>query len=178
MGPPRLASRAVGTQSQTPSRRQETLIAHSRKPALRACAERILAARDHGRDELRRKLEKRGFEPAEVAEVLERLAQEGYLDDVRYAREFARQTLGKGHGAAYVRAKLASRGVKAGGGIVTAAEEAASLRAFLERRRIAPGALTDAAGRAKILRFLRGRGYSAEAVQRVLGPGAEDLGEG
>ncbi len=173
MGPPRLASRTGHTPSHAPIRRQEILIAHSNKIP-RACAERILAARDHGREELRRKLEKRGFDPAEVAAVVEQLAQEGYLDDVRYAREFAHQTLGKGHGAAYVRAKLASRGVKAGGGIVTAAEEAASLRAFLERRRIALGALTGAAGRAKILRFLRGRGYSAEAIGRVLGPLAEE----
>jgi|WetSurMetagenome_2_1015567.scaffolds.fasta_scaffold07592_2 regulatory protein len=137
--------------------------------APRACAERILAARDHGREELRRKLAKRGFEASEVAAVLDQLAEEGYLDDVRYAREFARQTLEKGHGSAYVRAKLASRGFRTAGRLVSAEEEAASLRAFLDRRRLRPGALTAAAERAKILRFLRGRGYSAEAIQRVLG---------
>jgi regulatory protein len=113
-----------------------------------------------------------------VAEVLEELAREGYLDDARYAREFARQTLEKGHGSAYVRAKLASRGFRTAGRFVSAAEEAASLRAFVERRRLRPGALTAAAERAKILRFLRGRGYSVEAIQTVLGPGAEDQEEG
>jgi regulatory protein len=146
--------------------------------APRACAERILAVRDHGREELRRKLAKRGFDPEEVEAVLDQLVSEGYLDDARYAREFARQTLEKGHGAAYVRAKLASRGFRAAGRLVSTAEEAASLRAFLERRRLRPGALTAAAERAKILRFLRGRGYSAEAIQAVLGPGAEDRDEG
>jgi regulatory protein len=144
-----------------------------RKPspgaAPRACAERILAARDHGCEELRRKLLKRGFDADEVAAVLEDLTREGYLDDARYAREFARQTLDKGHGSAYVRAKLASRGFRTTDRIVSAADEAASLRAFLERRRLRPGALTAAAERAKILRFLRGRGYSAEAIQRALG---------
>ena len=139
----------------------------------RPCAERLLARRDHGREELRRKLLRRGYASAAVESVLDDLARRGYLDDGKFCREFARQALEKGHGPAYIRAKLALRGVKSAGPPCTPAEESASLRAFLERRRLRPGALTPAAERAKIQRFLLGRGYTGAAIRSMLGPGAE-----
>lgn len=142
----------------------------------RPCAERLLAMRDHGSEELRRKLMVRGYAPAAVETLLGDLVRHGYLDDERYCREFALQALEKGHGSAYIRAKLASRGAKSAGPPCTPAEESVSLRAFLEHRRLRPGALTPAAERAKILRFLRGRGYSAAAISAVLGVGG-DFGE-
>ncbi len=143
--------------------------ADSEDPNPRPSAERILARRDHGREELRKKLLRRGFPTAAVEEVLEDFARRGLLDDGRFALEFARQALGKGHGALYIRAKLGARGLRVSGTVCTAADEAASLRAFLDRRRLEPKALTGAAERAKILRFLRGRGYSTAAIQAVLG---------
>jgi len=51
-----------------------------------AVALRFLALRDHSRQELRQKIIAKNFPPAEVDEVLERLAGKGYLDDARYAR--------------------------------------------------------------------------------------------
>ncbi len=142
----------------------------------RPCAERLIARRDHGREELRRKLLARGYSPAAVETVLTGLVRQGYLDDGKFCREFARQALEKGHGSAYIRAKLASRGARPAGPLCTLAEESASLRGFLERRRLRPDALTPAAERAKILRFLRGRGYSTAAISAVLGVGG-DFGE-
>lgn len=144
-----------------------------RSSAPRASAERMLAVRDHGREELRRKLLKRGFDSSEVDSVLDALQAEGLLDEARTAREFVRQTLEKGHGAAYIRAKLFARGLSPQGAPFTPAEEAASLRAFLERRRLKLAALTGAAERAKMLRFLRGRGYSGAAIGKVLGAGVD-----
>ncbi len=141
---------------------------------LRSCAERILAGRDHGREELRKKLLHRGFPSAAVEEVLEDFSRRGLLDDSRFAQEFARQALGKGHGALYIRAKLGGRGLRVSGAVCTAAEEATSLRAFLDRRRFEPKALTSVAERAKILRFLRGRGYTPAAIQTVLGQDNEE----
>ncbi len=138
-------------------------------PDPRPCAERILARRGHGREELRRKLVRRGFDPEAVDALLQNLAEGGLLDDAAYVREYARQALDKGHGSSYIRAKLASRGLRCTGPVCTAGEESASLRAFLERRRLRPSALTGPAERAKMQRFLSGRGYSAAAVQSVLG---------
>jgi regulatory protein len=137
------------------------------------CAERILGLRDHGREELRRKLLARGYDPGAVDEVLDGLSERGLLDDSRFAREFARQSLEKGHGELYVRVKLGARGLRGAQALCTPAEEAASLRAFLGRRGIVAGTLTGASERAKMLRFLRGRGYSGAAIGSVLGRGAE-----
>ena len=139
----------------------------------RPCAERLIARRDHGCEELRRKLLVRGYAPAAVGLVLNDLVRQGYLDDGKFCREFARQALEKGHGSSYIRAKLALRGARLTGPPCTPAEESASLRVFLDRRHLRPGALTPAAERAKIIRFLRGRGYSSAAISAVLGRGAE-----
>ncbi len=144
----------------------------------RPCAERILARRGHGREELRRKLVRRGFDPAAVEALLQDLAEQGLLDDAAFVREYARQTLGKGHGSSYIRAKLASRGLRCTGPMCTAEEESASLRAFLERRRLRPSALTEPAERAKIQRFLSSRGYTPAAIAAVFEPGAGNEGEG
>ena len=139
----------------------------------RPCAERLLARRDHGTEELRRKLLRRGYSSAAVEPVLDDLVRRGVLDDTGFVREFARQSLEKGHGPSYIRAKLTSRGTRLTGPVCTPGEESASLQAFIERRRLRPGALTPAAERAKIQRFLLGRGYSAAAIRSVLGRGAE-----
>ena len=50
---------------------------------------RLLALRDHSRQELRQKLIAKDFPPAEVDEVLEHLVGKGYVDDPRYARRLA-----------------------------------------------------------------------------------------
>jgi regulatory protein len=50
---------------------------------------RLLALRDHSRQELRQKIIAKDFLPTEVDEVLEHLAGKGYLDDARYARRLA-----------------------------------------------------------------------------------------
>lgn len=139
----------------------------------RACAERLLAVRDHGREELRRKLLKRGCAPGAVELVLDDLAGRGVLDDARFIREFARQALEKGHGPAYIRAKLVSRGTRLDGPVCTPGEESASLKAFLERRHMRRSALTGAQERAKIQRFLLGRGYSGAVIRAVLGAGGD-----
>lgn len=133
-----------------------------------AAAERLLGRRDHGTAELRRKLLSRGFPADDVEKALAGLAGRGLLDDVSFARRFAEEGLAGGHGPAWIRAKLRGRGVTAPPA-VSPDEEVDSLRALLARRRIAPDALTDLRERAKILRFLRGRGYSGAALARAFG---------
>ena len=137
-----------------------------------AAAERILARRDHGTAELRRKLLARGFATDEVEPVLAGLAGRGLLDDNSFARRFADEALADGRGPAWVRAKLRQRGVSVAPPIPLE-DEMASLRALLARRRIEPGALTDLRERAKMLRFLRGRGYSGAALARAFGDAGE-----
>jgi regulatory protein len=138
-------------------------------PDARHVAERILAARDHGVEELRRKLKARGCEASEVEAVLQDLLREGLLDDERYTRTLTRQVFEKGRGVGYARGQLASRGIRLKAPPATPEEEAESLRTYLRRRSISPNSLTDRAERTKLLRFLAGRGYTSAALALVFG---------
>ncbi len=129
---------------------------------------RLLARRDHGAGEIKRKLRQRGYSGEETAKALESLSGRGLLNDAAYARAFAGESLASGHGPAWIRAKLRSRGVADTPGVSIEAE-CDSLRALLQRRRLAEPALTDPKERAKIMRFARGRGYGSAAIGRVLG---------
>ena len=143
----------------------------ARKPPRdpRRVAERILAARDHGRRELGRKLLARGFGAAEVERVLDDLQRENLLNDEKFAASLTRQALERGRGLSYARAQLAAKGVRSEAPAATLADEVASLRSLLARRQVDPSALTDRGKRAKMLRFLSGRGYSSAAIARAFG---------
>ncbi len=59
---------------------------------------RLLARREHSNLELTRKLDKRGFDLAEIGRVLRALSDEGLLSDRRYAEAFARAAYRGGWG--------------------------------------------------------------------------------
>lgn len=74
-------------------------------------AVRLLASRPHFRAELEAKLVQRGYPGEEIAAALDRLAAEGYLDDVRTARDFVAHRLEqKAEGRLRLKAELVRRG--------------------------------------------------------------------
>jgi regulatory protein len=73
-------------------------------------AVQLLAARPHFRRELEVKLHQRGFPSEEIEEALDRLTDQGYLDDRATARSFVESRAAKGEGRARLRAELAKRG--------------------------------------------------------------------
>lgn len=74
-------------------------------------AVRLLAARPHFRAELKAKLAQRGYPEEETGAALDRLAAEGYLDDVRAARDFVAHRLEqKSEGRLRLKAELVRRG--------------------------------------------------------------------
>jgi len=137
--------------------------------AARQAAERLLGRREHGREELKRKLLRRGFSYEEVRLALDELQTRGLLDDIRCARALACFELERGHGLVYIRAKLLQRGFSGEEGLPGPEAEAASLSALVRRRGIDGKSLTEPKERARIIRFLRGRGYSGAALAAVLG---------
>jgi regulatory protein len=73
-----------------------------------------LGRRAHSRVELRHKLERKGFETADVESALGRLAELGYLDDAAFARALVRRR-STGRGPRALAAELASKGIDRAG---------------------------------------------------------------
>ena len=151
----------------------EELAPEERARRAYAAAVRLLGSRDHSSAELARKLALREFDEAAVASALTELRAAGYLDDERFAHALAEQLLGRRRGPMAIRAKLRERGIDGG----LADDAIAALGAdWVERAGVALGARFDDAAvadeepraRARIARFLQGRGFAPGDALRAL----------
>jgi len=77
-----------------------------------ASAVRILAARDHSRGELRKKLAERGFDPKIVEQVLDNLEERGWLNDLEFASRQAEILANQEWGPSKIVQKLVDHGVE------------------------------------------------------------------
>ena len=75
---------------------------------------RLLAAREHSRSELRRKLCARSFDDKAVDAVLDRLIQQRLLSDERFTEQYLSSRQRRGYGPVRIRAELRERGVEEG----------------------------------------------------------------
>jgi regulatory protein len=150
----------------------------------RALALRVLAFHARTEAQVRRRLDQAGH-AAHQDEVVAWLLRLGYLDDAAWARATARSLTRPGRlGPAAAERRLVAAGIppevahqeveealrraaRAGSGEPA---EVALCRALAAKRAgaVAPAALPDRE-RARLARFLLGRGFSGEAIQRVLG---------
>ena len=78
---------------------------------MEAAAVRLLAAREHSRAELERKLATKGHQEDAFGPVLDDLEQRGLLSDQRFAEQYVAQRVRKGYGPLRIRAELRERGV-------------------------------------------------------------------
>ena len=138
-----------------------------------ALAVRLLGSRDHSSAELARKLGQRDVDEASTESALAELRAAGYLDDERFAHALAEQRMNQGRGPMAIRAKLRERGIDGG----LADEAIGALGAdWVERAGHVLASRFDAAAvaddeprsRAKIARFLQGRGFSTGDALRAL----------
>ena len=79
--------------------------------AVRRAAMDLLAQREHGHVELSRKLLRRGAAPELIEQAVQRLAEEGLLNEGRYLESFIASRARAGHGALRIREELAQRGL-------------------------------------------------------------------
>ena len=153
----------------------EARVQHARDVAWRA-----LNRRDRTAAEIRRLLADKRVEPEVIELVARELAEQGYLDDGRYARMFAedRRRL-DGWGRERIERRLtvlgvASDHIDAALDAQRAEEEFEAVMAHLRRRASEPA--RTPAERDRQLRLLLRRGYSAElayaVVRRHAGAGA------
>ncbi len=139
-------------------------------------AVRLLARREHSRFELREKLIRRGVREDLVEQVLDKLVEQDYLSDSRYAEVCVRSRLRKGDGPLKVRAYLQTHGI----GIELAEEHLPDEDDFWLKRAIAtdqkcrarhrfsPKDAASQSAKAIRARFLKNRGYPSNLIARVL----------
>ncbi len=136
---------------------------------------RYLAQREHSRAELERKLERyvedtpEASAQAQIAAALDELAAKDLLSEARAAASVL-SGQGQRYGVRRLKQTLQTKGVAAE--LVDAtvqqarATELERARGVWQRRFGAPA--SDAAGRAKQMRFLAGRGFEGEVIRRVV----------
>jgi len=145
---------------------------------LMAYALRCLTGRAHSSGELREKLRRRSETAASVDEVLHKLKEAGYLDDRRYAENYAAARLeNEGFGKMRVLRDLRQRRVaptvaeQVVDRTFRDTEETELIQAFLERKyrtRPLPAFLAEEKNLAAAFRRLRYAGFSAGNSIRVL----------
>ncbi len=131
---------------------------------------KLLKIRPHHSEELRRKLMMRGFKREEVASAIDKLAEEGLIDNEQFAQVFLDNLVKyKSFGFYGLKAKLMQRGLP-GNEAETLLKEKLSLdeelaiaRKFLEKSRE-----TD---RTKLAQKLSRKGFRSEVIRSSL-PGA------
>ena len=143
--------------------------------SLRERALAMLARREHTRAEMTRKLSPHSESPEQVEQLLEALVARGWLSETRFAESRA-NALARKFGSRKIEHDLRRRGVSAE--VVEHAVEQAqaqeldNCRAAWQRKF---GVLPqNAAERGRQMRFLAGRGFSAEAVRQVVKTGDAD----
>jgi regulatory protein len=139
--------------------------------AVRAAAVKLLARRDYSSAELRAALEARACTGAVLDELLAALANEGVLDDARFANNYASYHAARGQGPVRIAADLRRRGVAAALIDAALAQECDWTGRARAARRAKFGSEPPASWpeRARQARFLQYRGFSADHIRAATG---------
>ena len=133
---------------------------------------RQCALREYCRSDIRRKLD--GLPQAEVDEILSKLCREGYVDDARYARAFARDKSAlQGWGSLKIKLALQRKAIDAAA-IASALEAIDGPAAEARKEQVLRAKWNtldredDPARRqAKFFRYAMSRGYGYEETKRI-----------
>ncbi len=146
------------------------------QPSLKGRALRLLSQREHSRAELERKLAPHEEVPGELAKALDELQARDFINDGRAIESVVHRRSGK-LGAARVKQELAAKGLSGEAVAQALADlrETESSRAQEVWRKKFGQAPQDPQERARQMRFLITRGFSAEVVRRIVqGGGSEE----
>ncbi|MFC5435483.1 regulatory protein RecX [Rhodanobacter umsongensis] len=130
----------------------------------------LLARREHSRRELKTKLRQGGYEGEETAAAIDRLGEQRYQDDDRFAEVLLRSRIAQGYGPVRLRMELKTHGLSDARirELLDAAEVDWNISAAAQlRRRYGGGGTTDPAERARRAQFLLRRGFAAATVRNV-----------
>ena len=143
----------------------------------RSVALRLLARREHSRQELALKLRQRKFESALIDEVLDEYEENDWLNDDRFADIFSRQRMDQGYGPMKILAELQQRGIFRSPECLAATTESQWVEAAtrLRDRRFGLADIRedwDEKGRQG--RFLARRGFNSDHIEAALDARADD----
>jgi len=148
---------------------------HDSESSLYDAAIKILMRRAHSVHEMKQALERRCDDKSLIKKVMDRLKSAGYIDDARYAKQFARQrTEVRKQGRFRVARDLRARGVpdrhieSALDEISQTTDEASLVRQRIERKlRASRGEISENKV-ASLYRSLLRSGFSADVIRREL----------
>ena len=132
---------------------------------------RLLAAREHSRLELGRKLRARGFSAEAIEEALETLTAAGLLSETRLAEAYVAERIRKGFGPLRVREELRRKGLA--DALIDPylnenSEQWQRRLAAVHDRRFGAEPAADRKEQIRRARFLEARGFPAALVRRFL----------
>ena len=140
----------------------------------------LLARREHSARELKTKLAARGHAKDEASAAIDRLKEQEYQSDDRFAASLARRRAAQGYGPRRILAELKSHGL---GDVAVRAIVAevdidwSSLALSQLRRRFGAGAPAGTAERGKRAEFLLRRGFDAATVRAITRADIGDPGQ-
>jgi len=131
----------------------------------------LLMRREHAMAELQKKLTTRDYDVDIVAKVVEQLADEGLVSDVRFTEAFVRYRCNNGYGPQRIQSELHERGVSEK--IQAAYLDVGDSRWFeraaqVRSKRFGDAPPEDFKERARQARFLQYRGFTSEQIREVL----------
>ena len=137
--------------------------------SLKGRALKLLAAREHSRRELERKLAQHEAEPGQLKAALDELQARGFIDEQRVVDSLLHRRASR-LGTGRIRQELQAKGLDAERvALAVASLKASEVERAREVWRKKFGVLPqDAAQRAKQARFLAGRGFGGEVIRSVL----------
>lgn len=144
------------------------------KLSLKGRALKLLAAREHSRSELEKKLASHEEVPGELAQALDELQVKGFISEQRVVESVLHRRAAR-LGTGRVKQELQAKGISAEvmADAIDALRQTEVERAREVWRKKFGEPAADAAGRAKQMRFLAARGFGADAIRRVVS-GADD----
>jgi regulatory protein len=166
-----------GRGSVTEEESGDPLDAAKLRSAARNTAIGLLARREHAQAEIKRKLHDRGYDRDTTGEVVDELTRQRLLSDDRFAEMFIRSRAERGQGPVRLRAELRQLQLPAEQverHLVAAGLDWAELARSVRLRRFGSQPAHSLSERAKQVRFLQYRGFTAAHVRAAMDGRCED----
>ena len=130
----------------------------------------MLSRREHSQRELKRKLDHTGYAADEAEQALDRLQQQSFQSDERFAHVLVRSRVGQGQGPRRILAELRTHGIADAEARQALEEEGTDwlvLARQIYRRRYGSDSCTDRQETHRRTAFLLRRGFDAATVRAI-----------